>query len=191
MSQLLLQPKRRRVVNGRLRNRMIQERYSPSEPSETSELENEAISLNYAGFWMRLWAFLLDLITVMALNGLIVSPFLRFTNVSGLLSIGPFNLETVLSAIVFFLYFAIMTKVYGQTIGKMVMGLRVVSSKNDELTWTQVVFREGVGRFIQQSFFLLYAIYVMVAFTAKKQGLHDVIADTFVIHEQDNNSDVN
>jgi uncharacterized RDD family membrane protein YckC len=77
-----------------------------------------------------------------------------------------------------------MTKYYGQTIGKMVMGLRVVSATNNQLSWSQIVFREGVGRFLQQAFFFLYTIYVMVAFTNKKQGLHDKIADTHVIFER-------
>ncbi|MCL7747810.1 RDD family protein [Halalkalibacter alkaliphilus] len=189
MSQLVaraLPPKRKRIVNSRLRNRKVQDIHSP--PEINKDGEKAETSLYFAGFWMRLWAFLLDMITVFSLNGLLVYPLLRLTNVNGLLSLGPFNLETVLSAVIFFLYFAIMTKIYGQTIGKMIMGLRVISLKNDELSWTQIIFREGVGRFIHQSFFLLYAIYVMVAFTTKKQGLHDVIADTCVIHEREEQS---
>ncbi|GAE25839.1 hypothetical protein JCM9140_1857 [Halalkalibacter wakoensis JCM 9140] len=165
-----LHTKRKRVVNGRLRHRMIQETLPSSEVSQTIHAENEDKSYYYAGFWMRLWAFLLDMITVFSLNGLLVYPLLRWTNGSGVFSIGPFTLDTILSAMVFFLYFAIMTKLYGQTIGKMVMGLRVRSSKNEPLSWTQIVFREGFGRFIHQAFFLLYAIYLMIAFTKEKRG---------------------
>jgi uncharacterized RDD family membrane protein YckC len=147
-------------------------------------IEEVAPTYYYAGFWMRLWAFLLDLIAVFSLNMVFVSPFVNFTNLNGV-SLGPFSFETFLGAVVFFMYFAIMTKLYGQTIGKMVMGLRVVSANTDELNWSQIVFREGVGRFLHQAFFLLYVIYVMVAFTEKKQGLHDVIADTFVVHDRE------
>nr|WP_285874005.1 RDD family protein [Halalkalibacter oceani] len=137
-----------------------------------------------AGFWLRLWAFLLDLVTVYAINGLLLSPLWRFAG-GGEITIASFSGQTVLTALLFFLYFAIMTKVAGQTVGKMVFGLRVVSANGQPLTWGQILFREGVGRLLHHIFFLLQVLYVTVAFTARKQGLHDMIADTFVIQEKE------
>ncbi|WP_227936590.1 RDD family protein [Alkalihalobacillus deserti] len=182
MSEVLEQ--RKRVVNSRLRNRVKKTQIADASNALPVSEEVFSPTFYYAGFWMRLWAFLLDLITVFSLNLLLVSPLVRLTNINGLLSLGRYSFETFLGAVVFFLYFAIMTKLNGQTIGKMVMGIRVISANDDELKWTQIVFREGIGRFLHQAFFLLYAIYVMVAFTEKKQGLHDVIADTFVIYDR-------
>jgi uncharacterized RDD family membrane protein YckC len=49
------------------------------------------------------------------------------------------------------------------------------------LTWDTVLFREWIGRFISASIWILYAI---VAFLPKKQGLHDLFADTAVVHER-------
>jgi len=177
---------RKRIVNSRLRHRVKQMQLAETvHPLPIKDVVSMATpTLFYAGFWMRLWAFLLDLITVLSLNWLLVSPLIRMTNVNELLSLGPYSFETFLGAIVFFLYFAIMTKRYGQTIGKMVMGLKVISTKEEELTWSQILFREGIGRFLHQAFFLFYAIYVMVAFTEKKQGLHDIIGDTFVVFDR-------
>ncbi|WP_100405117.1 RDD family protein [Bacillus solitudinis] len=136
----------------------------------------------FAGFWMRFWAFLLDLIIVFSLNGLLVYPLLRLVGIGQVTFIFP--LATLLSGVVFFLYFAIMTKYYGQTIGKMVFGLRVVTVDGQLLSWQQIFFREGIGRFLHQAFFLFYAIYLTVAFTTKKQGIHDMISDSFVIYER-------
>ncbi|ARK31726.1 RDD family protein [Halalkalibacter krulwichiae] len=180
MSRVMEQ--RKRVVNNRLRNRNRISSASIEVPKSEPPIEETTTDhYQYAGFWMRFWAFLLDLITVFSFNMLIVSPFIRITDISGILAIGPYSFETILWAVIFFLYFAIMTKNFGQTIGKMVMGVRVISKDRQELKWTQLIFREGVGRFLHQSLFFLYAIYAMVAFTEKKQGLHDVISDTYVI----------
>ncbi|MFC0557944.1 RDD family protein [Halalkalibacter alkalisediminis] len=177
---------RKRIVNSRLRKRV--KRTEMAKPVHPLPIQEEVTvaspTFYYAGFWMRLWAFLLDLITVFSINLLLVSPFIRLTNIDGLLSLGPYSFETFLGAVVFFFYFAIMTKLYGQTIGKMVMGLKVISTNDEHLKWSQIVFREGVGRLLHQVFFLFYVIYVMVAFTEKKQGLHDIIADTFVIYDR-------
>jgi uncharacterized RDD family membrane protein YckC len=74
-----------------------------------------------------------------------------------------------------------MTKYFGQTLGKMVFGLKVVSLKDSTLTWPVVLFREVVGRYISKTVFLLG--YLLVAFLPKKQGAHDYYADTTVIHE--------
>ncbi len=165
--------KKQRIVNHRLRGRLLQTREIVTEVKEPLSVQN----YHYAGFWVRFWAFLLDLITVAALNGITINPLMR------LLAIGDPRIETVLSALVFFLYFAIMTKKYKQTVGKMVFGIKVISNSKVELTWGQVFFREGVGRLLHQIFPLFYLFYVVVAFTGKKEGLHDMIADTHVVHE--------
>lgn len=157
---------RGRIVNYRLRSRHF--------PPVNSTTEREEI--RYAGFWMRVWAYALDIITVASIGGLLISPLVHFFELNH-----PY-VQTVLSALVFFVYFAFMTKKYGQTVGKMVLGLKVIS-KSETLTWGQVFFREGIGRLLHQIFPILYLLYIVVAFTSKKEGLHDMIADTYVVHE--------
>ncbi|WP_088103829.1 RDD family protein [Halalkalibacter urbisdiaboli] len=175
----MLQSNKIRIVNGKLRGRI--ERI---ETCKHEQYDNQAVELSMpvAGFWMRFWAFLIDLIAVFSLKGILVYPLLRLTGTQHV-SIGPLSLEMMLAAIVFFLYFAIMTKYYSQTIGKMVFGLRVVSYSGSKLSWQQILFREAVGRILHQAFALLYLLYITVAFTEKKQGIHDMIAESYVIHE--------
>ena len=73
-----------------------------------------------------------------------------------------------------------MTKYLQQTVGKIIMGIKVVSRDDSQLTWSTIIFREVIGRFISK---LLVIPYLLVAFTPKKEALHDIFADTFVIHE--------
>lgn len=144
---------------------------------ENLEKQNESSAV-YAGFWIRFWAYLLDLIVIASLNRIIVFPLITVFDIEP--SSRVFSVEAVATTIVFFAYFVIMTKFFKQTLGKMVLGIKVTSLDGSNLTWGTVIFREVVGRFISKSFFGL--VYVWVAFSAKKQGVHDFFADTLVIH---------
>jgi uncharacterized RDD family membrane protein YckC len=132
----------------------------------------------YAGFWMRFWAYLLDLIIIGSLNRLLLKPVFHVLDIPTF-DFKMFSSISVMSAILFYLYFVLMTKWAGQTLGKMVFGLKVVDLKNGKLSWGTVLFREWIGRFISSTILIGY---IMVAFLPKKQGLHDVFADTSVIH---------
>jgi uncharacterized RDD family membrane protein YckC len=142
-------------------------------------LQDRPFNGQYAGFWMRFWAYLLDLIVIGSINRMIINPIFRAIDVP-LTGDGIFSAVTITTAIVFYLYFVLMTKYFGQTLGKMVFGLKVVELSGKQLTWGTVLFREWIGRFISATIIILY---VVVAFTKKKQGLHDIFADTTVIHE--------
>ncbi len=136
--------------------------------------------LPYAGFWMRFWAYLIDLIVIGSLDRMIIKPILNVFNVSDY-DMAIFSPFTVGSALVFFLYFVLMTKYFGQTLGKMVFGLKVISLKESPLTWSTVIFREFIGRFISKT---LWFTYIIIGFLPKKQGLHDIFADTSVVMEE-------
>ena len=73
---------------------------------------------------------------------------------------------SIISAIVYYAYFVFLTKFFKQTIGKMVFGLRVEKDNGETLDWVTVLFREGVGRFISNTFF--YFPYLIVAFTPQQ-----------------------
>ncbi|WP_442893620.1 RDD family protein [Bacillus sp. 2205SS5-2] len=134
----------------------------------------------YAGFWMRFWAYLIDLIVVGSLNRIVVYPFFRLLDFP-LIKEGMFSGIALVTAITFYAYFVLMTKYYQQTLGKMVLGLRVKALKEESITWGTVLFREIVGRYLSVTTWILY---VVVAFTTKKQGIHDLLADTTVIQER-------
>jgi uncharacterized RDD family membrane protein YckC len=67
----------------------------------------------------------------------------------------------------------------GQTPGKMALRIKVVCTDGSQLTYGRAAKREVLGKFV--SSILLGIGYLMVAFDHRKQGLHDKIADTYVI----------
>ncbi|MCM3086384.1 Uncharacterized membrane protein YckC, RDD family [Bhargavaea ginsengi] len=134
----------------------------------------------YAGFWIRFWAYLIDLIVLGSLSMLAVRPLFRLAGleIAPEAWYAPYNL---LTAAVFFLYFILMTKYFGQTVGKMVTGIRVIRRDGGPLDWKTILFREWIGRYFSKT---LAVLYLVVGFTPKKEALHDYIADTLVIHEE-------
>jgi uncharacterized RDD family membrane protein YckC len=144
---------------------------------ETSSAPN---SLRYAGFWMRFWAYLLDLVVIGSINRLVIYPVFRSLEFS-IVESSMFAPIAIATAFTYYLYFVLMTKLTGQTLGKMVFGIKVIHLKGDRLSWGAILFREWIGRFISTT---ILVAYVVVAFLPKKQGLHDLFADTTVIHER-------
>lgn len=149
--------------------------------SDYETVETEHFHAKYAGFWIRLWAYTIDLIVLSAISGIIIKPIFRIagweiTNPSFFL-FSPYKI-TVLMLLL--LYFTLMTKYLQQTVGKMIMGIRVASKDGGKLTWGEVIFREVIGRFISK---MLLIPYLLVLFMPKKEALHDLFADTIVEHE--------
>ncbi|HWL13609.1 MAG TPA: RDD family protein [Ureibacillus sp.] len=140
----------------------------------------EQIEEKTAGFWMRFWAFLLDISIVAAVVGIIVNPLFHLFGWS-LSETRWYSPMTIVSGLFYYAYFVLTTKFWQQTVGKMVLGLRVISTKSEKLDWLTVLFRETVGRFISNK---IPIIYLMVAFMPKNHGLNDLIADTRVIQEK-------
>lgn len=145
-------------------------------PSETNPKR-------FAGFWMRFWAYLADLVIVFSVNGLIVLSPLKFVNDGAPIDVGYWTLAGILSTAVLYLYFIVLTKLYGQTIGKMIFGLKVIRKDQEPIKWMDILFRELVGRFLHRVLGITQLLYLVVAFDSKKQGIHDMISDTYVVHE--------
>ncbi len=137
-----------------------------------------SLPVRYAGFWMRFWAYLLDLLVVGSIERILVKPLFRALDIS-LTEFNMFAPISIASAVIFYLYFVLMTKYFRQTLGKMVFGIKVIDLRQEKLTWNTVLFRELFGRFISSTVIVGYLI---VAFLPKKQGLHDLLTDTTVIH---------
>ena len=87
----------------------------------------------------------------------------------------------ILSWLVTLGYFTIASLVSkGQSLGKIIVGIRVVSLSSDKLDLVQILIREIAGRFIQNTLML---IYILPIFTPKNQGLIDFFVDTAVVKE--------
>ncbi|WP_313891575.1 RDD family protein [Psychrobacillus sp.] len=133
-----------------------------------------------AGFWIRFWAYTVDILILSSIGMLLIKPVFRLFSLelNNPVWYAPF---TLLTAILFYAYFIVLTKFFGQTIGKMIFGIRVVAKNGEKLTWETVLFREWIGRLL--SIIPFNIPYIAVAFTPKKQAVHDFIADTLVVHE--------
>lgn len=144
-----------------------------------TQIDGNSAHLRFAGFWMRFWAYLLDLIVIGSIDRIIINPIFRALDIP-LTEFNIFAPISIATAITFYAYFVLMTRYFNQTLGKMVFGLKVIDLKGQKLTWGTVIFREWIGRFISATILIGY---VVVAFLPKKQGLHDIFTDTTVIHE--------
>lgn len=151
------------------------------ENPKNSLVDSDVFHHKFAGFWTRFWAYTIDLIVLYAISGIFIKPIYRAADLAisnpVFLFFSPYKI-TIL--IVFLLYFTLMTKFFQQTIGKMVMGVKVVSQTGERLTWSALIFREVIGRFISK---LLLLPYLLIVFMPKKEALHDIFADTIVVHE--------
>jgi uncharacterized RDD family membrane protein YckC len=121
--------------------------------------------LRYAGFWIRVAAYLIDslvIVTTITIAGYFLGAW-----------VGLFWLATLL------LYFPLMESGAGQgTIGKQALNLRVT-----DLQGQRVSFGRALGRSfakVLSSLFLCIG-YLMIAVTGRSQGLHDLIAKTLVV----------
>lgn len=151
---------------------------------------------NYAGFWIRFVAWLIDWIILGFVNSVIVMPIL------GMIGIGAASMDysamneedavamismlsgamgalQIVTLIAGWLYFALMESSAKQaTIGKMALGLKVTTTDGQKLDFAKATIRY-IGKLI--SGIILLIGYIMAAFTEKKQALHDIIAGTLVL----------
>ena len=150
------------------------------ETVDTAVVVEPSIQLKTAGFWMRFWAFALDFLVISAIVGISVRPLFALMDwsVSDSAWYAPF---TIVSGLIFYAYFVLMTKLFKQTVGKMVFGMKVQKENGEALDWMTVLFREGVGRFINGT--MLYLPYLIVAFAPNNKSIADYFADTIVVHE--------
>lgn len=142
--------------------------------------ETKAIEHAHAGFWLRFVAYIIDVIVVFSIKGFILSP-LKFVNEGFPIDIGFWTVNGLLGMTTFYLYFLFMTKGFNQTIGKMILRIQVEKEDGSKLRWSDLVFREVIGRFIHNVIGILKLLYLIVAFTKEKKGLHDIIGNTIVV----------
>lgn len=132
----------------------------------------------FGSFSQRFTAYIIDILLINAISSLFLTilNFLGYYN-SGT-NFGLFNLTALFIYLVYFILFTKFTN--GQTIGKMILGLRVVSLYNEDLSWTDVFTRELIGRYIQKKIIILY---LLVFVTKRKETMADIFADTVVVSE--------
>ena len=153
---------------------------------------------HYAGFITRSFAFIIDLIIVALMLsfasftlsfisrfiGLIPDIFTSLFSTNDAVVKNAYdealpNITIFVNIVLVFEYFIFFWTSSGQTIGKALMGVRVVSVSGRPLTFFQALFR-----------FLLYPVSAMFFFLGflwiladnQRQGWHDNLARTYVIY---------
>jgi uncharacterized RDD family membrane protein YckC len=145
-----------------------------------------AAGVGYGGFWIRVVAIIVDGIIVRAVTWPVSMIFglggpagmMGFPH--GALGLHLFGSGLVLMLVIFgsWLYEAFMlSSPYQATLGKMIFGMKVT-----DLYGNRISFARATGRHFAKwlSGMILGIGYIMVGFTERKQGLHDMLAGTLV-----------
>ena len=148
-------------------------------------MQNRSDNRIYAGFFVRLAAYLTDIIIVWCAMLVIKVPVWVTTVTSpNNFFVRDFIFQYSIKDILFYLmqaaYFILLTYFTGSTLGKKLFQIRVVSAEERKLTFFEVAFRETIGRFL--SALILSIGYIMIAVDKKKRGLHDILSDTNVVY---------
>lgn len=136
----------------------------------------------YAGFWIRFGAKVIDGIILFVASLAVQLPFMLFIEAAA--SEGEAQLialqliSTVLGQIVGFLYGTLMLWKYQATLGKMALSLKVIATDKPKLSYGQCV-----GRFFAEwlSWIILGIGYIIAAFDDEKRALHDHLCATRVV----------
>lgn len=153
-------------------------------------MEQEHTIPNYASFWSRLLAFIIDYMLVV----LVLSFLITLVVVFGFADIGPLMVEQnddlvrnlteswapapYVLFISFWLYDAIMhSSAWGATVGKRMLGLYVADENGHRISFWQATLR-FLGKFI--SFFTLFVGFLVALIHPKNQTLYDLLARTYV-----------
>jgi uncharacterized RDD family membrane protein YckC len=139
----------------------------------------------YGGFWIRFLAYLIDGILLSIAFGILAAVAGVSVIPADPAKVDPGALMSQMGTVQLvglvgtWLYFALMeSSPRGATVGKMALGLRVVDDHGNRLS-----FLRATGRFFAKyiSAIILFIGFLMVAFTDRKRGLHDIIAGTLVV----------
>lgn len=141
--------------------------------------------MDYAGFWIRFVAKLVDGILI-GIPGWII----QFGSMALVDTSNPDNGGVVavlmivgwlVSFALQFVYFTWMHGKFGATVGKMACGLRVVTASGAKITYGM-----AAARFFAElvSAIILYIGYIMAGFDEEKRALHDRLCNTRVIRSR-------
>jgi uncharacterized RDD family membrane protein YckC len=137
-------------------------------------------AFNYAGFWIRFVAVLIDGVITGLAGALIGTIFVAVIGVGGIFSPG-WNLLQLTTTALGVAYYTFFWTQYGATPGKMALKLKVITPDGGSIS---------VGRAIGRYFaFILDGLtlgigFMMAGWDPEKRALHDRLADTRVIRTQ-------
>jgi uncharacterized RDD family membrane protein YckC len=159
-------------------------------PQEVAAAFMAQINLNFAGFWIRLSAFVIDLALLVLVAiffggiALVANAFVPphpedFPDyLFGALVILVIISSALVALSSFLLYFPVLEGRFGQTLGKRIFGLRVLKENG-----LPIGFREAFLRRLSFYFEILPIDALFIFFNPKCQRAFDIIARTIVVRE--------
>lgn len=140
----------------------------------------------YAGFFSRLAAFLIDMLLVNIVLSVIKIPvwFLKLSLGNSILFqeiLFEYTFFDILYYLLTLAYFVVATYCCSATVGKYLMRIKVISADGEKLSFMTVLIRESIGRYL--SGIIICVGYIIAGLDNRKQGLHDKIADTYVVYK--------
>jgi len=145
----------------------------------------------YAGFWRRLAAYVTDSLVLLAaiiVVALIISVFVVLTvalsgrqvDTNAAANLMETPLQVISLALGWLYYTLLEASPWQATLGKRVLGIKVTDLEGGRISWGR-----ANARFWSKilSSLILGIGYLMIAFTKRKQGLHDMIASTLVVRK--------
>ena len=134
---------------------------------------------NFGGFWIRLAAYLIDFVVIAIPLVIIESLILVFGKFSDTQTESFLSINSYLIPAVWCIYNTCFHSSNWQaTIGKRVLGLKVVNIYGERISFARALGRHFA---LNLSILLLYIGILMIEWTEYMQGLHDLIAKTYVI----------
>jgi uncharacterized RDD family membrane protein YckC len=149
---------------------------------DLSFLDNsyEAPEFIYAGFWKRVAATILDGIA----SSFILIAIQLFCALLGIMlpkviAGGLYGFGAILVVLLYYPLFE--SSKLQATPGKYILEIQVINNKGGKIS-----FLQGLARYLLKfiSYVTLLIGFIMVAFTDKKQGMHDMIANTYVVERR-------
>jgi uncharacterized RDD family membrane protein YckC len=144
----------------------------------------------YAGFWLRLVAYIIDAMILGIVGVGAFFPLFR-ANIHAFTAENPWEIYTsvsrpllairLLALMLSWIYYASMeSSTWQATLGKKILGLKVT-----DLAGNRITFARASGRFFGKilSGMILGIGFLMAGFTARKQALHDILAGCLVLRQ--------
>ena len=148
---------------------------------------NNMMGFPFKGFWIRVVASLLDAI-ILAIAFIFLAVFILFFFGSLFGEVAGFAmlLLFVLGAIILVLLYKPLMEAsdYQSTFGKYFLNMKIVDKEGRKITFTKSFIRTIVYLLHTAIPFLntvSWLAFLMIGFTEYKQGLHDFLAETYVV----------
>lgn len=173
---------------------------APDTPLQALPQTTAAVLEDHAGFWKRVAAYILDVIVLYIPNNLLImramgdgaaqeamkqtmltapgDPHVMMAAYSQYYA--TMGTALIITAVLTWLYFAVCeSSPWQATLGKLALGIRVT-----DLEGRRISFPRALGRYLAKilSALIVGIGFLMVGWTRRKQGLHDMICSTLVLN---------